>query len=353
MAGGRRFVYRMSATSGSAEERAFTLTLEHHGQILLLNRGAREREGEPRGFALYGRCHRWLIGEEADEKHVGTSTRRGECPQSARADNLLRQLWLMKTLRSDLALLDVPLPAGVEGETFYTTLLHTWLRALMVAFNLDESELAGFLAPGPDDETPWRIVLYETSVGGSGVLVSLAEPGRLEMAVAQARELLHEQDPQGGCERACYDCLLSFCNRRDHLLLDRTTVLPLLQAIEGLQVVAIEQPSAGPSFEELAAGCQSDLECQVLAAIQDRGLPLPDEGQRTVYDGDEPIAIVDFFYAPRIPVFVDGSPHYRDYVAVADQRKRMRLKALGYRIVVVRTDSLKAGMEDLSARLRG
>jgi hypothetical protein len=292
------------------------------------------------------------MGENADEEHVGTPTRRGECPQSARADDLLRHLWLMKTLRSDLALLDVPLPAGVEAETFYTTLLHTLMRALMVAFNLDERELAGFLAPGLDDETPWRVVLYETSVGGSGVLASLAEPGRLGMTIARARELLHESDPQGGCERACYDCLLSFYNQRDHELLDRTTILPLLQAIEELEVEPIEQPTDGPSFEELEAGCQSDLERQVLAAIRDRGLPLPDEGQRPIYDGDEPIAIADFFYAPRVVVFVDGSPHYRDYVAAADQRKRIRLKALGHRIIVIRADDLEAGLNDLSARLR-
>lgn len=352
MPGGRRFVYRVLATNETAERRAFTLTLEHDGRILLLNRGVREREGEPRGFTLCGRCHRWLMGKNADEEHVGTPTRRGECPQSARADDLLGHLWLMKTLRSDLALLDVPLPEGVEAETFYTTLLHTWLRALMVAFNLDDSELAGFLAPGPDDETPWRIVLYETSVGGSGVLASLAEPGRLEMAVRRARELLHESDPQGGCERACYDCLLSFYNQRVHELLDRTRVLPALQAIEGLEVEPIAQPSTGPSFEELEAGCQSDLERRVLVAIRDRGLPLPDAAQRTIYDGDEPIAIADFFYAPRVVVFVDGSPHYRDYIAAGDQRKRMRLKALGHRIVVIRADDVEAGLNDLSARLR-
>jgi len=279
-------------------------------------------------------------------------------------------LWLTKTVHSDLVLLDVPLPSerlapvlevGAPVESFYTTLLHTWMRALMVAFNLDENELNGFLAPGTDGEIPYRIVLYETSVGGSGVLASLAEPGRLELAVARARELLHgdedegdpkthaEPDRSGGCERACYECLLSFYNQRDHHLLDRRSVLPWLRALEGLVLEALVDEDI---LTVLEAQCQSGLERQVLQAIHDRGLPLPDETQKTVYDGDAPIATVDFFYAPRILVFVDGSPHYRDYVQAADEHKRRRLKALGYRVVVVRAEDPEAGLSDLATRVR-
>jgi hypothetical protein len=166
--------------------------------------------------------------------------------------------------------------------------------------------------------------------------------------VARARELLHEGDPEGGCDRACYDCLLSFYNQRYHELLNRALVLPVLQALEELEIEPIPEMSTGPSFDELDARCQSGLERQVLAAICDRGLPLPDAAQKTVYDGDAPIATADFFYAPRILVFVDGSPHYRDYVAAADQRKRRRLKALGYRILAITGD----GLEEALSRLK-
>ena len=300
---------------------------------------------------MCGKCHRWLMSEDAEQKHIGTPTQRGECPRSARAEELLRGLWLMQTVQSDLALLDVPLPEGAEAEPFYTTLLHTWLRALMVAFNLDESELDGFLAPGPEGGIPYRIVLYETAVGGSGVLASLAEPGRLRMAVARARELLHEGDPEGGCERACYDCLLSFYNQRDHERLDRRLVLPWLQALEGLTVAP---EAAGDAFAALEAQCQSDLERRVLRAIHDRGLLLPDAAQETLYDRDgSPLAVADFYYRRgRVVVFVDGSPHHRDYVEAADERKRQRLKALGYRVVVVRGDDPEAGFDDLAERVR-
>jgi len=50
-------------------------------------------------------------------------------------------------------------------------------------------------------------------------------------------------------------------------------------------------------------------------------------------------------------LFADGSPHYRDYVAAADATKRKRLKARGYRIVVVKAEDPEAGLHDLQTRL--
>jgi hypothetical protein len=197
-------------------------------------------------------------------------------------------------------------------------------------------------------------VLYETAVGGSGVLASLAEPGRLATVVERARELLHEGDPEGGCQKACYACLLSFYNQRVHEMLDRTLVLPWLQSLKGADnnhPLTVEPVVSEGRFEELIGQCQSDLERDVLHAIRERGLPLPDAAQETLYDGDEPLAIADFFYAPRIVVFVDGSPHHRDYVQEADRRKRMRLKGLGYRVTVVKAEDPDAGLDELAARL--
>lgn len=257
----------------------------------------------------------------------------------------------MQTIQSDLALLDVPLPDGLDAEPFYTTLLHTWLRALMVTFNLDESELDGFLAPWLEESVPCRLVLYETTVGGSGVLASLVEQGRLHMAVARSRELLHEGDPEGGCERACYDCLLSFYNQRDHELLDRTLVLPFLQSLEGLVVERVVGEDEQDRFDQLLSQCQSSFEREVLQAIRDAELRLPDDAQKTVYDGDEPIATSDFFYAPRLLLFVDGSPHYREYVQAADERQRHRLRALGCRILVITPEDIDERLEELGSRL--
>jgi len=79
---------------------------------------------------------------------------------------------------------------------------------------------------------------------------------------------------------------------------------------------------------------------------------LPDASQNVIYDSDNsPLAIADFYYDPKIVVFVDGSPHHSDYVQVADNRKRRRLLALGYRVVVIKGENIMLGLQELSQRL--
>ncbi len=347
-AGGEQRAYTVTGES----DPGFTLTLEHNGEVLQVNQGPREEEDRAQGFTLCRKCHAWLTGDAAIAEHVYTSQSQGRCPRHATAADLERGLWLTTTTRSDLALFDVALPedaARDRPEAFYVTLANTLVRALLVAFNLDEQELSGFLAPSPDDAIPFRVVLYETTLGGSGVLASLAEPGRLTTVFERARELLHEGDPEGGCQAACYGCLLSFYNQRHHALLDRTLVLPWLQTLGAVAPAPIVR---GDRYALLEAQCESGLERQVLRAIRDRGLPLPDAAQQTILDGNAPLAIADFAYAPRILVFVDGSPHHRDYVQHADARKRTRLKALGYRVVVVRPEDPEAGLATLDEKIK-
>jgi len=327
------------------------LTYQHNGRIIVVNRGFRqaELEDKPLGFTYCRACNRWLVGEKAIEDHTGED---GQCPRHATAEQVLDGIYLYTDSRNDVVTIDCPLPEGAsDALSFYTTLLHTFEQALVITLNLDESEVDGFLAlasegSAEERDERWRLILYETAEGGSGAVQSLTDPNRLRAVIRSARELLHEGEE--GCERACYECLCTFYNQRDHELLDRTLVLPWLQGLEGLAVQRVQRPPAGPSFAELEAQCQSSFEREVLAAIRDRGLPLPEAAQKTIYDRDEPIATADFYYAPRILVFVDGSPHYRDYVQAADEHKRSRLKALAYRILVVTGD----GLDEALVRLR-
>jgi hypothetical protein len=114
--------------------------------------------------------------------------------------------------------------------------------------------------------------------------------------------------------------------------------------------IEAKQDDRSVRFEELYGQCQSDFEHRILKAIDNIGLPLPDEAQKTLYDGDEPIAEADFYYEPKIVVFVDGSPHYKDYIQHADQEKRRRLRALGYRPVAI--ESVEDGLDELKQRLK-
>jgi len=329
----------------------FRLSYSHNGHILVVNSGTRraQQQGDPPGFTLCARCHRWLLSDQAAADHIAENGSRA-CPRHATEQDLIRGLHLYTHIQTDVLALDIPLPNDVpeaRAREFYTTLLHTWLHAIAVTLSLDQSETGGFLAPDPTTANRWRVILYETAEGGAGALASLTNTTRLRQVLARAREILHEGDPAGGCQHACYDCLLSFYNQLDHEYLDRTLVLPFLRSLDGLTVTPIRAPEPAVSLQALEAQCESELERRVLHAIHDRGLPLPDAAQKTIYDGDVPIASADFFYGPRIVIFVDGSPHHRDYVQAADDVKRNRLKALGYRILVITADKIKDGLDKL------
>ncbi len=257
--------------------------------------------------------------------------------------------------RHDVLTLDVPLPDDVDAtqaESFYTTLLHTFTQALAVAMELDAGELGGFVSQRPEVGDHKLIVLYETAEGGSGAVEALTDPARLADVVARSRELLHEDDTEDGCERACYECLCTFYNQREHHLLDRHLVLPWLQQLAGLDVVPRETSSSGqPTLEVLLTQCESDLERDILRAIAERGLPLPDAAQHTIYDGDEPVTRADFFYRPNHVVFVDGAPHDRDYVQAMDEQTRRRLRRLNYRPLVIRYNDRQASILELAQQL--
>ncbi|OQB27225.1 MAG: putative ATP-dependent helicase Lhr [Chloroflexi bacterium ADurb.Bin180] len=334
---------------------SFELRYEHNGRIVLVNAGPRqaEREGQASGFRLCTKCHRWLLGEDAVAKHVAAGAE-GGCRQKARESDVAPPLNLYTDVQTDVLELVVPRPAGVPAEGarfFYTTLLHTWLQSIAVTLNLDERELGGFLTQHPTEPGQLNLVLYETAEGGAGVLESLTAAPRLKQVIARAREILHENDPEGGCERACYDCLLTFYNQMDHEWIDRQLVLPWLVALDGLRVEESGSVAAGPTLEELLARCQSGLERQVLRAIAERGLRLPDAAQKTLYDHDEPLAVADLFYEPNLAVFVDGPPHEQASVAAADEVKRRRLKAKGWRVFVVRGESQGQDLEELGRAL--
>jgi hypothetical protein len=281
------------------------------------------------------------------QDHPHTPGQSGECIRGGRPEDIIGDVVLFNDFQHDVITLDVPPSEGLDEEqadAFYTTLLHTFIQAIAVAMELDAGELGGFVSDRDSDLGGKPIVLYETAEGGSGAVESLTDPLRLADVVSKAITLLHGEE-EAGCERACYECLCTFYNQRDHYLLDRQLVLPWLRNLTGMTITPLAAtPSGGPSLESLLGRCESELEREILREIAQRGLPLPDGVQKTIYDGDEPVARADFFYAPNHAVFVDGPPHDQDYVEVMDANTRRRLRQLNYRPLVIRYDERESGL---------
>jgi hypothetical protein len=353
----------------SPEERAqplLELTYEHNGRIILVNEGLvqAEREDDEDGFVLCQKCNRWLFSAERRDQHVDPQSPRA-CRHGATKDDLARQVVLFSDAHMDVITLDIPPPDDLsrgDWKSFYMSLATALVHAITISLDLDESELNGFLAPHPEDPDRQRIILYETAEGGTGAVEALTDVNRLRQIAQRACEVLHApQDTPAtsqdeGCERACYDCLCSFYNQRNHHLLNRHLALPLLRQVsEPLQSLLLTGDSSGtPSpeaaLEALLSRCQSELERTVLRALYAGGLPLPDAAQHlcTTSSG-APVASADFYYAERrLAVLVDGPPHAQDYVQAADQNRRIKLKSAGYSVLVITHDTIGDGLKQLA-----
>jgi hypothetical protein len=96
----------------------------------------------------------------------------------------------------------------------------------------------------------------------------------------------------------------------------------------------------------------SNFEKEVLYEMHRKGLPLPDDGQKIIYNKDNPIAQSDFYYSKRnILLFIDGEPHSKDYVIKTDDKKRRELKNLGYRVYSIHYSRLEDDMQKLAIAL--
>ncbi len=169
--------------------------------------------------------------------------------------------------------------------------------AVQVVFQLEDTELVA--EPLPDSVDRRRLLFFEASEGGAGVLRRLlAEPEALARVARKALEICHFEDANSSvqaCEAACYDCLRSYTNQPDHRLLDRRLIEDQLRALAASSVmVGSGMLPRGEQRRRLEASLASDLERRWLSAVADRGHRLPSTPQHRF--GDLLIE-ADFVYA--------------------------------------------------------
>ncbi len=332
--------------------RILSLCYEHNGKILTVNTGTRkaEKDDQENGFTLCNACNRWIFGDENIEKHTDPKGEDKKCWKNGTEDDITRRVVLYTESSHDVITIDCDLPEEIDSEDsegFYQTLAQAMIQGLQIRMNIDVGEVGTFLMPNPENEGIFSIVLYEGAEGGAGFLSSLQEIGEMHEVAHLAREILHEFDPEEAqCERACYGCLCNYYNQPIHEILDRNLVLPTLARLERAEIIEFASEIGDDRYDELFDGCESDLERTVLEAIRAKKIPLPTVAQKTIYDGDEPVAEADFYYENEgIILFVDGPDHDKDYVVESDRKKRERLDVIGYRVFVHRYD------DDLDERM--
>jgi len=214
--------------------------------------------------------------------------------------------------------------------------------AIQVQFQLEDREIATEALPNADDRQ--QILLYESAEGGAGVLRRLVEDPKAIPAVARlALEITHF-DPEtlgdlhhakGGreqCEKACYHCLLSYYNQRDHRLVDRYLLPEILTP--WLTASIRTSPAPIPREDQLTRLlnlCQSDLEKKWVRTADQMGLKLPSDAQRLL---DECAIRPDFQYRTEgAVIFVDGPHHDSPEQQATDTQQQDRLEDHGYTVI--------------------
>jgi very-short-patch-repair endonuclease len=191
-------------------------------------------------------------------------------------------------------------------------------NAIQVVYQLEENELAAEPMPSVDDHR--TLLLYEAAEGGAGVLRRLVEePGALPAVAREALDLCHF-DPDTGedrhraagmeedCEAACYNCLMSYGNQRDHRLLERHLIRDWLLACHdaGVKTSPTGNPRAA-HLQRLVNLSGSELERHWLRFLDGRSLSLPSAAQRFV---ESCKTRPDFVYEDaHAVIYVDAPPH--------------------------------------------
>lgn len=306
-----------------------------------INHGWRRRQEV--GYRLDMKRGTWLGQNETPGRSAGAAAPNAAPGTAAEVRSQVR-IFVRGTAN---ALLVYPRAgAAMDNPAFVVTVQYALARGIEELFEVEESELASERI-GEGDHL--GILFYEGAEGGLGVLRRLAgEPSALAAVARKALELLHfdpvtgedqrPADDENGCGRACYECLMSYYNQRDHRLLNRHAVRDYLRALADS---VTEVGGAERDYEahyrwlrELTDG-RSELEREFLDHLHATGRRLPDFAQYTVPDV---MTVPDFFYEPNICVYCDGSVHDEPQQRASDESIRRELKARGYRVVVIRYD---------------
>jgi ATP-dependent helicase YprA (DUF1998 family) len=354
----------------TANVAAGTDTLAHmtYGQsstLWRINQGERRRQDKKKlGFVLD--IERGLWGKSEQE------VTDPEDPMSARVQRVVP---FVEDTRNALLFAPV-LPSD---DAVITSLQAALKNAIQVEYQMEDSELAVELLP--NRAKPTQILMYESAEGGAGVLRRLVDendPDAIARVAIRALELCHF-DPETGedklhaprskeaCAAACYDCLMSYSNQRDHELLNRYKIKNYLQALALSTVVAGPShgsgtgnaPTLAPStfqgegWGEVPPDPGEGLPARWLAFMQQHGYRLPSPAG-TGFDGVK--AEPDFVYKTDMlacAIYIDGSPEEHPNRQNRDQAAAIALDDLGITVVRFRDEAHWAAICELDEHIFG
>ncbi len=337
---GRPSYRNASVTAGAAgaagEEQIASLNYGHTATIWRINLGwARRKNKAQYGFVLDVERGYWSSNDEIEDEDLSD-------PMSPSLDRVVPYV----EDRRNCLIFD---PATPLEPQVLISLQSALKNAIQVVYQLEDSELAVETLPTRDE--PRVILFYESAEGGAGVLRRLLDdPAALARVARQALELCHF-DPETGedrhhaphatedCESACYDCLMSYGNQREHRMLDRKAILDILMQLSQAKIDASPAPTTrAEHLEMLMRVAGSELEKKWLRRVEELGLRLPASAQAYIeacqtrpdylYDGEHLAAI-----------YVDGPIHTEyEHRRQRDVAQTEMMEDYGYVVIRFRHD---------------
>ncbi len=306
----------------------YQLTYAPAATLLRINSGSASQTNTATGFLVDLQSGEIIQGGDADRRS-----------RSKDRQHEIRRVLLGVQATQNMLLFRLPATAD-EPAAQRVTLRYALKRGIEEAFQLEPGELVAELI-GEGEHS--AILFYEASEGGAGVLSRLIdEPDALAQVARAALTVCHfdeeGNDLKPDCHAACYECLLSFDNQSEALMIDRHVIRDLLLRLARSQV---ELQHAGRSRSEhltwlmSLTDSRSELERRFLQALAEGGYRLPDDAQKSIA---EPRCVLDFFYEPNVCVFCDGAVHNTPGQAARDREVRDELRHRGYRVIVIRAD---------------
>lgn len=340
-----RTAMRFSEKDGRLERYRGTLELERDGSKLAqfsygsaatlwrINFGwIRRKDKGQLGFRLDTERGYWEKDEEGTPDDPGDSM----------SQRIMRVIPFVEDRRNCLLFELLPRENKKPNERVMASLQAALKSAIQVKYQLEDNELAA--EPLPSTKERNLLLFYEASEGGAGVLRRLIdEPKALAEVAKEALRLCH-YDPETGadryhapgvqenCEAACYNCLMTYANQRDHLLLDRKSIFDILMEMAQSRVRMSSAES--PRLEELTQLAQSpatDLEQKWLLLLHEHGYRLPSATHKQLAFCD---AVPDFLYEEqRVAIYVDGAADEYPERCARDSAEIDALEDYGYMVL--------------------
>jgi hypothetical protein len=315
---------------------------------------------DAKGFLLCGGCGAMLTIPDEEGKKGGRKAARkgkGEADPYGHRANCLHQgqkpapLALATATKAEILRLLVPVPEGLSEEQakpWGLTLGYALRAGMRHLYMLDgpeiEFELEGPWLPEEEGQKLKRLALafIDPSLGDTGYLRRIAD--EMHLVARRALDHLDHKD----CETACYRCLKSYVNQRNHEHLRWPLAVPALEALAGDapeprpgQLGDIDDPK--PWLEAYAAGVGSPLELKFWKLFEAHGFHPEKQVPVAPSDGEAAISIADFAVPERrLAIYVDGAAFHVGANLRRDRaiRERLRNGAPGWTVVELRAKDL-------------